>query len=207
MLGFAKLDRRSLPRFVFYTLLAASFHKTALIVLPFVAISMTRNRVVVVASVGASAVLGFYLFLQTAVDELMASYVDAKLTSEGALIRILMNLVPAAIFLVFQKHFRLPDEQRLLWRNLSFAAFGAFILLMGVQASTVVDRLALYMIPLQLVVLSRLPTALQRRGSSIGVLTLAVLAYSAAVQFTWLNFATHASYWLPYRLHPFFAAP
>jgi len=206
MLGFARLDKGSLLRFVLYTLLAASFHKTALIMLPLIAISVTRNRVVVGASIGAFAILGFYLFLQTAVDEFTTSYVDARLTSEGALIRILMNLVPATIFLIFQKHFRLPDEQRILWRNLSFCAFGAFILLMAIQASTVVDRLALYMIPLQLVVLSRLPTALQRRGSSIGTLTIAVLAYSAAVQFTWLNFAAHASYWLPYKFYPFFAA-
>ena len=206
MLGFAGLGTHSLPRFVLYTLLAASFHKTALIVLPLVAFSVNRNRIVVAASVGAFALLAFFLFLQSSVDELSAAYDDPSITSEGAIIRIIMNLVPATIFLIFQKNFRMPNEQRILWRNLSFCAFIALILLMGIQASTVVDRLALYMIPLQLVVLSRLPMALQRKGVSVRVLTIAVLAYSAVVQFTWLNFAGHASYWLPYRVYPFFEA-
>jgi hypothetical protein len=76
---------------------------------------------------------------------------------------------------------------------------------MVIQASKEVDRLALYMIPLQLVVLSRLPIALQRKGVSVRVLTIAVLAYSAVVQFTWLNFAGHAGFWLPYRVYPFFS--
>jgi hypothetical protein len=176
-----------------------------LIVLPLVALSVNRNRIVVGASVGASALVAFFLFLQSSVDELTAAYDDPSITSEGALIRIIMNLVPATIFLIFQKNFRMPNEQRILWRNLSVCAFIALILLMGIQASTVVDRLALYMIPLQLVVLSRLPIALQRKGVSVRVLTIAVLAYSAVVQFTWLNFAGHAGFWLPYRVYPFFS--
>lgn len=206
MVGFAGLGRHSLPRFVLYTLLAASFHKTALIVLPLVAVSVTRNKLVVIASVGASAVLSYFVFLQSAVDELTALYVDAKVTSEGALIRIIMNLIPASIFLLYQNKFAMPNEQRMFWRNLSFAAFAALILLIGIEASTVVDRLSLYMIPLQLVVLSRLPIALQGKHASTRVLTIAVLAYSALIQFTWLNFAAHAHYWLPYNIYPFFAS-
>jgi hypothetical protein len=29
-----------------------------------------------------------------------------------------------------------------------------------------------------------------------------VVAYSAAVLFTWLTFAVHAQYWVPYRFYP-----
>jgi hypothetical protein len=31
---------------------------------------------------------------------------------------------------------------------------------------------------------------------------LLVIGYSALVLFTWLNFAVHAKYWVPYRLYP-----
>jgi hypothetical protein len=29
-----------------------------------------------------------------------------------------------------------------------------------------------------------------------------VIGYSALVLFTWLNFAVHAKYWVPYQLYP-----
>jgi hypothetical protein len=61
-----------------------------------------------------------------------------------------------------------------------------------------VDRLALYILPLQLAVMSRVP------GTVINSLSgrLVVIAYSFAVQFVWLNYAAHAEYWLPYRFYP-----
>jgi hypothetical protein len=67
-----------------------------------------------------------------------------------------------------------------------------------VPSSTAIDRLALYIIPLQLAVLSRLPIAFNRSGS----LRLVIMAYSAGVLFVWLNFAKHAEYWLPYQFYP-----
>jgi hypothetical protein len=68
------------------------------------------------------------------------------------------------------------------------------------RSSVVVDRLALYLIPLQLVVFSRLPFAFAKGGKPNGLLTVGVIAYSATVQFVWLTSATHASYWLPYKI-------
>ena len=64
-------------------------------------------------------------------------------------------------------------------------------------ASTAVDRMALYLIPLQIVVWARFPVLMQgrlKRTSSIGI----VIIYYAVVQFTWLVYATHAPYWVPY---------
>jgi hypothetical protein len=53
--------------------------------------------------------------------------------------------------------------------------------------------------PLQLAVLARV--ALLGRSRLPG--TAAVLAYSFAVQFVWLNFADNARYWVPYQIYPF----
>ena len=72
------------------------------------------------------------------------------------------------------------------------------VLLLVLPSSTVVDRLALYVFPLQLAVLSRVPRAL----GSEGLGRLLVIAYCFLVQFVWLNFAAHAEYWVPYRLYP-----
>jgi hypothetical protein len=79
----------------------------------------------------------------------------------------------------------------------------AFVGLLAISpSSTAVDRVALYWIPLQLFVLSRLPNALGHRGGKNAVWVYAVVAYSATVQFTWLFFAQTAFAWLPYRFYP-----
>ena len=72
------------------------------------------------------------------------------------------------------------------------------------RSSTVVDRLALYLIPLQIFVLSRLPESFPNKGRANSQLVIAVIFYSCAIQFTWLSFADHAESWLPYQLYPLF---
>jgi|GEM_PF-5594608 len=65
-------------------------------------------------------------------------------------------------------------------------------------SSTVVDRLALYILPLQLGILSRLPGTVIGPALGWGV----VVVYSFLVQFVWLNYAAHANYWVPYQFYP-----
>jgi hypothetical protein len=195
-------DKGRLVRFGFYVLLAATFHKTAIAVLPLVAMSSTRNRLLTAAGVLIFGVLLYRSFLSEHVDRLVTNYVDAEYSSQGAGIRVAMNLVPAAIFLLLQKRFDLTPAQQRMWRYMSFAAFGTLVLLLFLASSTVVDRLALYLIPLQLFVFSRLPILFGNEGRPNGQITLLVVAYAALLQFVWLNFAHHAEYWLPYQLWP-----
>jgi hypothetical protein len=93
-------------------------------------------------------------------------------------------------------------QQRKLWRNFSIAAFASLAALFYVDSSTAVDRLALYLIPLQLVVLAGAPEAFGQKGRPNGQYLALVVAYSAAIQYVWLNYAANASAWLPYQLFP-----
>jgi hypothetical protein len=65
-------------------------------------------------------------------------------------------------------------------------------------STTVVDRLALYTIPLQLFMGSRIPD-LKLFRIDPRWLTLAVVGLAAAVQLVWLVFAKTAFAWLPYQ--------
>jgi hypothetical protein len=77
--------------------------------------------------------------------------------------------------------------------------FLLLVLLLVLPSSTAVDRLALYVMPLQVAVLSRFPLAFGRRMG-----TFIVVLYSLAIEFVWLNFATHARFWIPYQVYPLF---
>lgn len=204
MLGLAALIRdRSNIRFVIWVALAATFHKTALILVPIAALSSNRGRIWTIAWVGAATVQLYYLFLDSSVDQLVSGYIEAQYQSQGAAIRVAMNALPAALFLFARPRFHLPPADQRLWTILALMAVGFVVLLFVSPSSTAVDRMALYLIPIQLFVLSRLPEAFPAKSDGVNPTTLAVIVYSAAVQFVWLNFATHARGWVPYQFYPF----
>lgn len=195
-------DKGRLIRFGLYVLLAATFHKTAVLVLPLIAFSTTRHRLITAVGGLIFAFILYRSFLAESVTRLMVNYVDTAYSSEGAAIRVSMNIVPALLYLRYQRLFDITEDQRRMWRYMSFAALGTLALLLVLASSTVVDRLALYLIPLQLFVFSRLPTVFGRDGRPNSQITMVLIGYAALLQFVWLNFANHAEWWLPYQLWP-----
>lgn len=188
----------SVVRFALYVALAALFHRTAICILPLVIFAGERNRLLNFIAGAAMFVVLYDALLADDVDALVKNYIDAEYNSQGAMIRVVMSLVPAILFLLSPKRFGfLPAEER-QWRYFSYAALGFLVLLFTLPSSTAVDRMALYIFPLQLAVLSRVPRAYN--SEQLG--RLIVVLYCFLVQFVWLNFATHAEYWIPYRFYP-----
>jgi len=143
--------------------------------------------------------LFYQFFLSASVGRLVTNYIDARYAAEGAGIRVAMSILPAGLFLIRSRQLGFSERERRVWRNLSYAAFAFLFLLIVVRSSAAVDRLALYTIPLQVAVLSRPRSVFSTEGFGRFV----VLAYAAVVQFTWLNYAHHARYWVPYQFWPF----
>jgi hypothetical protein len=198
--GLAVLDK-SIWRFVIYMALAAAFHKSAIVVLPLVALSTSQRRIVTGAIFIVSAGVLYYAFVQASIDRLMTNYVEAVYASQGAGVRVAMNIPPAVLFLLMPRRFAATDQEKKLWRNFALAALVALLMLRFTSSTTAVDRLALYIIPLQLFVLSRVPLAFSNNGKPSLVLTLLLILYSFAIQFVWLNYADNAPSWLPYQFY------
>jgi hypothetical protein len=150
-------------------------------------------------------VLFYVLLLQDSVEALQTNYVEAQYQSQGAALRLAMNAVPAVLFLWFRRRFVMPQAERMFWTWMSLGALGFVVLLLVSPSSTAVDRVALYWIPLQLFVLSRLPNALGRPNGRNSTLVRGVVAYSALVLFVWLVFAANSFAWLPYQFYPWVA--
>jgi hypothetical protein len=111
-----------------------------------------------------------------------------------------LNIVPGVIFLLMRKRFAFSNFDGVLWRNFSYAALASLAMLFIVDSSTAVDRLALYLFPLQIAVLARLPSVLSTGAVPSAAAVISVIAYSAAIQFVWLNYAAHSINWLPYKV-------
>ena len=70
-------------------------------------------------------------------------------------------------------------------------------------ASTAIDRVGLYLLPMQLFVFSQLPEVFESSHKNNMIWVGFVIFYYATVEFVWLNFATHAFAWIPYNFYPF----
>ena len=200
MAGLAQVTRgASTVRFAVYAAFAAAFHATAVLLFPLVALSRRTNRITNFLMVLAASYFLYSAFLAENVDRYLQSYVQRGYSSQGAGIRVVMNFVAALVFWTTSKRVGFTDEERALWRNFSLASVAMLVAFFLSPSSTAVDRMALYLLPLQVVALARLPLFGQNASSG----TMIVVGYMGLVEFVWLNFAQHAQYWLPYQLYPF----
>jgi hypothetical protein len=200
LLSLNALEQREFVRYVLFIALATLFHRSALIMIPlgmmlFSKGWFTRSLLILVA-----AFVLWDALVAEEVGKMWENYVEAQMVSDGARIRALMNLVPSLILLFFWKTWRqtFPDYWFWFW-----IATGS-VLAVGLVpfASTAVDRIALYFLPIQLVVFARLPYLLQGRLDP-GLLKAGIVAGYALVLYVWLNYADHAYFWLPYQNYLF----
>ena len=188
-------------RYFLFVLLGALFHKTAVILLPFGFISIaSHNRLwerLLFAGIGVWVGL---MLVTEYYDSLMLNYVEAQMQSSGSQIRVIMNALPALLLILFRKKL-MPDDkdERKFWMLLAVFAI-AIVPLVG-YASTAVDRIALYFMPLQLYVFSRLNRLFE--GILMYFVVLGVVILYGVVLLIWLNYGNYTFAWVPYKLWPF----
>jgi hypothetical protein len=205
MIGILSLNKGKNLNFIFWVFLAATFHRSAIILMPLAPIiflSTKRFNPVYLLLLVTSIVALSYLILIT-INQKILHYINAEVSSSGAALRIAMNVFPAAIYLFFRKNFDLNRVEKKVLTYLSYSAFGLLIFLILLPSSTVVDRLALYWIPLQLFVFSYLPDALGKRGKRNKFWVYMIIIYSFSVLTVWFYFGKTSYAWIPYRFYPF----
>ncbi|MBF5052779.1 hypothetical protein ISO4_01381 [Alcanivorax venustensis ISO4] len=200
LLGLVALSDGGMRRFAIVVLIGAAFHKSAVLMLPIAALASSQKRVWNFFWVGVVSLVGGYLFLFDSVDTLWENYVEAEYHSEGGLIRVLMNAVPAILYLLVHRKLSLGEQARRLWWWMSVFALACIPLVL--ISSTATDRVALYLIPLQVFVFSRLHVITNDTLLRAYIVT-GVIVYYTAVLAVWLFFAAHAHAWLPYQMYPF----
>ena len=197
--GLVHADGRSTRKLILYVLAAALFHRSALLVMPLVLTPLLRRNFVYSVAAGITFAGLFAVLLSRQSDALITNYVDAGAESGGAAVRVAMNLIPAALALLYRKRLGFSEYQSEVWSVFALVALATFPLVLFGNFSTAVDRFALFLIPLQIAILPRLPYIFGNKKALNAQLMLLVTGYSAAVQLVWLVYATHAPYWVPYH--------
>ena len=196
MLAITYIEEGKFKSYVFWVLMATLFHKSAIILLPF-GLFLSKGgiwlRILIMIPVFYG---GWDLLLAEKQEELWKTYVEQQMQSSGAYIRVFMNFVPAILFFIYRKKWKQSYADYPFW---FWIAIGSIVSMLLVnEATTAVDRIALYFIPLQLAVFSRLPY-LMRNSISPNIAKLIIILGYAMVLFVWLSYATHSHCWMPYQ--------
>ncbi len=196
LLAVSYLDEGKFKTYVMLILIAALFHKTALLLLPLGMFLYEKGIWLRVLMIFPIAYAAWDLLLADRQEHLWKSYVEEKMQSDGAKIRVAMNLIPSLLLLKYRKVWKQSFDDYRFWFWISMGSIASVFLVSF--ASTAVDRVALYFLPIQLVVFARLPYLAKKHIKPSATKVLIVLGY-ALVLFVWLNYATHSEYWLPYE--------
>ena len=194
----ALMDQKNL-KFVIFILIAASIHKSAIILFPILGYLSQSNKIWNFVWVAIGTVIAFFVFISAYIEFLIYAYFESEYNSSGAFIRLSMSMVCALIFLLFSKNFNLNGHNILIWKFFSYASILLFAGLFVSSSSTALDRIALYFIPLQLVVLSYLPEIFQVSKKFSQGLKWSIVFYCSLVLTIWLLFADSSFRWIPYK--------
>lgn len=198
MWGLAALDRGKFKSFLFFVFLAVLFHKSAILMMAFGIFQQGKGKLIKVASIGLAGAGIWFSFVDQGADVLIKNYLvdNTEYESQGAMVRVLLNLLPAILLLVYRKEWKRSFNDFGLWFMVALASIASVGLVSF--ASTAVDRMALYFIPIQLVVFARLPYLARKKVSPKTTTVLIVLLY-ALVMYVWLFHAANSRYWVPYQ--------
>jgi len=208
-IGFLFLALRAFRRlrtgaFLGWVAAAAAFHASAILVVPFAGLSLARSRFQSLVLLTVTLIAGYFL-LGSSFDQYAGDYLSGRsVESSGAIFRVAMSALAAALFFTFYRQLPLDEHERILWRNFALLALASVPLLMIVPSTTALDRMLLYIYPLQLLAFASAPLMLapNNRGHQI-LLTLMILAYHLAIMLVFFGFAVNRAPYLPYRNYLF----
>lgn len=202
MIALLALQRDRLIQYLCLIILAASFHRTALVMLVLPASTLSAQLRLsqllrLILFVGAG--YGFYsAVIEPNLNYYSYVYLELEYESHGALIRVLLCLVPSLVFLSSRKSFTNDIVEQKIWSLLSIFALISFTALFFLSSSTAVDRLSLYLIPLQLFVGSRIPDT-RLLGLTPPFWNQLLVVLSLVVLLVWLLGSPYSYTWLPYK--------
>ena len=188
-------------------LVAGLFHTSAilLLVLSVADLRISRAKKFVLMLITCIAIIWLVSRSEGAWNRYTTIYVQQShgAYSPGAIFHLLLNLVPAAVMLVFRKRWSRVVDTWPLIRQLCWMALG--LLVLTPFFTVAVGRMSLYLFPISITFVAYLPQMMDAREGRALVRTFCVLLLGL-VLWLWLAFANTAFTYLPYKsvltIHP-----
>jgi len=203
MIGLVLLNKAKIGKFFFIILLATLFHKSALAVsiLGFrnfaVKTKNHRNPLTTILFFLSFVAISSYVFMDYLQNKILLYILDPHTSSSGAFIRISISFVAAIFFIVYKKEWAQKFNDTKIWNLFSWLIVLSLFLFVF-NLSVVVDRLAIYALPLQMIVFSRLPFFVENINLKFLLIILIIFFYFLT-HYVWLELGSYSPFWVPYK--------
>ena len=186
-------DYRKVKSYIALILLAALFHKSAVVMLPFASFILFDSKKVSVFFALLILPLLAISFIDSGIDKLSGHYLEVERTSRGALLRALIVFLLCGAFLLW-----VDREPRAFWRPYAWVGVLMPLLVIVSPSSTLVDRFSLYFYPAALVAASSVRGIFHPPKAEQFINALIVLIFAAQMHF-WLMTTNYIDSWAPYK--------
>jgi hypothetical protein len=204
MIAYILFSKGKIIRSVIFSFLAVFFHTSALfgliiILLAFLwqnkfRIMQNKKYLFVLIIITTISLLAYYKFFLPYQEYFLAEYVKEKMESKGAYPRVFLNFIAGLFFLL--GIIKLKNGEP-LWKIFSLCSILSPFTI-PIFGSTTVDRLNLYIYPLQMISYSHLLTRVKESSLRFFLWLLIFLVY-LFILIVWLLFAVNRDYWVPYK--------
>ena len=156
------------------------------------------NRVIYFIIFSIFSIIFYSIFISKYLYFYFYVYFEQALTSSGVYIRLFLVCLPSIIFLLTGHKLPLNENQKIVWKSISYFALLLIPLVFILPGTTSVDRLSLFALPIMIFTFSSIPE-LKFIKIKKTFLNCLIIFSSFAIQFVWLNYASNSFAWLPYQ--------
>ncbi len=201
LLALADWKESAIVKKIILICFAALFHTSAIVFLVFV---VADSRMSIVRKIAASTlvlVIAVFIFHpDESISRYQSSYIDARdiNVSYGALQQLLLNVLPALVFLFMSMRSQSFRMKVPLWNVIMVMSIMSIILVpMSFMYSTAAARISFYLFPISISFFASLPEMFD--VSTKYIVKSFVVFYGFLVLGLWLNFANTAFRHIPYN--------
>ena len=195
LMALVSLFNKKNIKFFISMLLAISFHKSAIVLLPLALLGL-QNRLIVLVALIFLAPFFYYVFVSTYIENAIDLYLGAGgMDSDGAFVRVALNFIASIFYLLSRRQVNLAQNIQLIFDAMAVINSFLFLMLFIFPSPTVIDRFALFFTPMQIFMFSALPYILK----PFPLTALVILIVYGFQLFLWLSFSVYAPLWIPYN--------
>jgi len=190
--------KKLLLSFLFF-ILAVSFHETAIIGSILYNYIVRGNKKLFLSIIIILFLLIYFVYMlfEARFEHFMNAYIEKRMSSTGAYIRIFLNILAGLFLFLYSKKWKVKFDDYSFWIFFWYVSLFFLIFAITTNATTVADRLILYFYPLQIIVFSRIIQLPSEKSLKFAIFLFVILMYFA-VMMIWLLFSVHKDFWLPY---------
>jgi len=201
MLAYISLTNDDKKNFYIKIILASLFHKTAIVLLVtgllYRSERINKFRFYEYIFIFCG-IISVPLFMEIFEQKIKYFILNPIAESEGVWFRLAPLIFSGMIYFFSSTKWRILHKDGNLWSVIFFQLI--ILSLFANHFSSMVDRIALYFLPLQLVVLSRIPFLFSNNVlilKEFGLMSIAFIMF--LMLFVWIQFGTYSVYWIPYK--------